>query len=272
MKRIVIFLFFVHYFVILPIGSTNADTLDDIKKKGVLVVGVKVDYEPFGYRDGEGKIIGLEPELASDVAKRLAVKLELVPVTSANRMDFLRQGKIDLMIATMSVTPEREKVVGVISPRYYAIQVALMADKTAGLQNETNLSGKTICSIKGAFFNETLKSNYTHKDLHISNNILDAEEALLRKECVAFAFDDALLAYKKKTEPERWRDYDVVILKEFDPVAFGIAVRKEDKDGAFGKMMSTIVTSWLNSGMLLDLEKRWIGKNSLWLMAMRDKY
>lgn len=271
MNHMITVLALVYYFACVPFSQTQADTLDDINKKGVLVVGVKVDYAPFGYRDGDGKIIGLEPDLASDVAKRLDVKLELVPVTSANRMEFLRQGKIDLMIATMSVTPEREKVVGVISPRYYAIQVALMVDNTAGIQNETNLSGKTICSIKGAFFNETLKSNYTHADLHILNNILEAEEALLRKECVAFAFDDALLAYKKKTESGRWRDYDVIILNEFDPIAFGVAVRKEDKDGPFGKTMSTIVRSWLNSGMLLDLEKRWMGKNSLWLTAMRDK-
>ena len=59
--------------------AATADALDDIKKKGVLVVGTKADYRPFGYLDPSGKIVGLEPDLAADVAKRLGVKLELVP-------------------------------------------------------------------------------------------------------------------------------------------------------------------------------------------------
>jgi hypothetical protein len=90
--------------------GASADVLDDIKKRGKLVVGVKADYKPFGFRDPSGAIVGLEPDLAADVAKKLGVQLELVPVVSANRMEFLNQGKIDLMIATMSDKPERRKI------------------------------------------------------------------------------------------------------------------------------------------------------------------
>ena len=95
------------------IGTTvvRAGVLDDVKKKGVLVVGTKADYRPFGYLDPSGKIVGLEADLAADVAKRLGVKLELVPVVASNRIQFLQQGKIDLMIATTSDTPDRRKIV-----------------------------------------------------------------------------------------------------------------------------------------------------------------
>jgi polar amino acid transport system substrate-binding protein len=96
----------------------SADALEDIKARGALIVGVKADYKPFGFRDPSGAIIGLEPDLAADVASKLGVKLELVPVVSANRMEFLNQGKIDLMIATMSDKPERRKIVQVIEPLY----------------------------------------------------------------------------------------------------------------------------------------------------------
>ena len=67
-----------------------------------------------------GKIVGFEPDLAADIAKRLGVKLELVPVVASNRIQFLQQGKIDLMIATMSDTPERRKIVDIVEPDYYA--------------------------------------------------------------------------------------------------------------------------------------------------------
>src|SRR3954449_3242542 len=84
-----------------------AQTLDKIKQRGVLVVGTKADYKPFGFRDTSGAIVGFEPDLARDVAGRLGVRLELEPVVSSNRMQFLQQGKIDLMLATMNVTQER---------------------------------------------------------------------------------------------------------------------------------------------------------------------
>src|SRR5262249_3740960 len=74
----------------------QATPLDKIRQRGVLVVGTKADYKPFGFRDPSGSIVGFEPDLAKDVAERLAVRLELEPVVSANRMQFLQQGKIDL--------------------------------------------------------------------------------------------------------------------------------------------------------------------------------
>ena len=76
-------------------------------------------------RDPSGAIVGFEPDLARDVAERLGVRLELEPVVSANRMQFLQQGKIDLMIATMNDTPDRRQAVGIPYPDYYAGGVTL---------------------------------------------------------------------------------------------------------------------------------------------------
>ena len=77
-------------------SAVAQDALEQIKKRGTLIVGVKADYKPYGFRDPSGKIIGIEPDLAQDVANKLGVKLELVPVVSSNRMQFLEQGKIEL--------------------------------------------------------------------------------------------------------------------------------------------------------------------------------
>ena len=116
-------------------AAANADVLEDIKKRGTLIVGVKPDYKPFGFRDPSGGLIGIEPDLAADVAKKLGVKLELVPVLSANRMEFLNQGKIDLMIATMSDKPDRRKVVQVIEPLYYSDAVNILLKKDAPVKS-----------------------------------------------------------------------------------------------------------------------------------------
>src|ERR1051326_1704820 len=86
-----------------------AQTLDKIKQRGVLVLGSKADYKPVGFRDPRGALVGFEPELGKDVADRLGVKLEIEPVVSSNRMQFLQQGKIALMIANLNNTAERGK-------------------------------------------------------------------------------------------------------------------------------------------------------------------
>src|SRR5436189_4129182 len=100
----------------LAAAPAAAQTLEKIKQRGVLVVGTKADYQPFGFRDPSGAIVGFEPDLAMDVARTLGVKLELVPVLSSNRIPLLSEGKVDLIIATMNDTPERHKLVDFVSP------------------------------------------------------------------------------------------------------------------------------------------------------------
>src|SRR5437660_9215359 len=131
-----------------------AQTLDKIKQRGVLVVGTKADYKPFGFRATSGAMVGFEPDLARDVAGRLGVRLELEPVVSSNRMQFLQQGKIDLMLATMNVTDERRKIVGIVDPSYYASGVNVFAVKKAALKTWDQLKGQKISGIKGAWYNK----------------------------------------------------------------------------------------------------------------------
>ena len=118
-------------------GSTalaQSDTIASVKQKGKIVVGVKADYKPFGYTDPSGKIVGLEVDLANDIAKRLGVGIELVPVIAANRMEFLKQGRIDLMIATMAYKPDRAEVIGIPEPFYYAGAASVLTTSPALLR------------------------------------------------------------------------------------------------------------------------------------------
>ena len=87
--------------------------------RGKIVVGVKADYKPWGFRNSDGNIVGMEIDMAADVAAKMGVDLELVAVQSSNRMQFLEQGKIDLMIATMSDRKDRREIVGIVGPNYY---------------------------------------------------------------------------------------------------------------------------------------------------------
>ncbi|MFP5480273.1 MAG: transporter substrate-binding domain-containing protein [Alphaproteobacteria bacterium] len=141
-------------------GLAAADTLEDIKSAGKIVVGVKQDYRPWGYLDASGKIVGFEIDLAQDVATRLGVGLELVPVVASNRMEFLQQGKIDLIIATLGDTEERLKVIGMIEPNHYASGANVLAAKAAGIASWQDLSGKDICALQGSYYNKKVQQDY----------------------------------------------------------------------------------------------------------------
>ena len=101
---------------VLQAPSAHADTLADIKKAGTLKVAVPQDYPPFGSVGGDMKPIGYDIDMAGAIAKDLGVKLELVPVTSANRIPYLTTHKVDLVISSLGKTPEREKVLDFSSP------------------------------------------------------------------------------------------------------------------------------------------------------------
>ena len=253
------------------IDPAAADQLAEIKSKGTLTVGVKTDYPPWGMRDASGNIVGMEADMAADVAKRLGVKIELVSVVSSNRMQFLQQGKIDLMIATMSDTPERRKVVGIVDPVYYAAGVAVLANKKAGIKGAADFKGKPVCALQGAFYNNDLQSKYTGEDLVAFKGVPEAEQALLDGRCVGFVYDDVVLVWKKAQDATKWADFDVVQLNEWQPVPWGLAVKIEELDGAWGKFMSSTVADWLKAGTLMDLEKKWVGSNTSWLTEASAK-
>ncbi len=181
--------------LVVTAAAAQADVLDDIKKRGTLIVGVKADYKPFGFRDPSGGIIGLEPDLAADVAKKLGVKLELVPVVSANRMEFLNQGKIDLMIATMSDKPDRRKVVQVIEPLYYSDAVNVLLRKDAPVKSWDDLKGKKLCGTTGAFYNKDIAQKYGPEIASF-----DGSEkpllALKNDDCIGYLYDQTFIAGK----------------------------------------------------------------------------
>jgi polar amino acid transport system substrate-binding protein len=252
-------------------AGAAAGTLEEVKKKGVLVVGVKTDYPPWGSRDQAGKVVGMEPDMAADLAKRLGVKLEMVPVLSSNRMQFLQQGRIDVMIATMSINDERRKAVGVVEPLYYASGVAMLARKSAKIQGLAQLKGRKICALQGAYYNREVSERWVQGELVAFRGVTEGEQATLSGQCEAFLYDDAILIFKKASEPDKWRDFDLVAIPEIAPLPWGIAVRTEDRDAEWGKYVSGVIVNWHRSGLLMELEKKWLGANTPWLTEVNAK-
>ena len=101
-------------------SAAHADRLDDIKKAGVLRVATFDSNPPFGFVDPKNnQIVGLDVDYARAVADKLGVKLEIQPTNPANRIAFLKSGKVDLVFANFTITDERKKEVDFSTP-YFA--------------------------------------------------------------------------------------------------------------------------------------------------------
>jgi polar amino acid transport system substrate-binding protein len=252
--------------VALAAAPAAAQTLEKIKQRGVIVVGSKADYKPFGFRDPSGAIVGFEPDIAKLVAEKLGVKLEIEPVVSSNRMQFLQQGKIDLMIATMNDKPDRRKVVYIVEPSYYASSVNVLAPKSAKLKDWTDLKGKKVCMIQGAWYNKQLQQDYGMEDVAFKGTA-EVFTALKGNNCVAFAYDDTLIL-ATLLEPE-WKDYEMP-LKSILEDPWGLAVKLGEEK--FYKFMSDMVTDWHRTGRIVELEKKYGMGNTSFAVKMYDKH
>ena len=176
-------------------------------------------------------------------------------------MQFLQQGKIDLMIATMSDTPERRKIVGIIDPIYYASGVTVLANKKAAIKTAADLKGKTVCALQGAFYNKDLQSKYTARICRLPGRAGEPSRRCSMAAASALSTTTPRSSGRWR-RTKKWADFDVVQLHEWKPVPWGIAVKIEELAGPWGKFMSETVSDWLKSGMLLELEKKWVGSNT----------
>lgn len=250
-------------------APSPADTLADVKARGKLIVGVKNDYRPWGFLDTSGQIVGLEIDLAKDIATRLGVGLELVPVVASNRLEFLQQGRIDLLVATLGDNPARRKVVGMVEPNYYAGGTNIMARKSAGLKDWAQLKDRNVCAIQGAYYNRRVTELYGPK-LVVFTGIPEALNALQQGSCAAFLFDNTLITSTLSAGDPQWAEYEMP-LKTEDEQPWAIAVKLDELGAPWGQMMKTISTDWHKSGKLLELEKKWGIKESPFLVEMNKK-
>lgn len=131
------------------IGVAKADQLDDIQQKGVLKVAVPQDFPPFGSVGADMQPHGYDIDMAGYLAQKLNVKLELVPVTSANRIPYLQTKKVDLVISSLGKNPEREKVID-FSHAYAPFFLGVFGAESVAVKKADELAEKTIGVTRGA--------------------------------------------------------------------------------------------------------------------------
>ena len=243
----------------------RAGSIDDIRGRGTLVVGTKADYQPFGFRNDAGAIVGFEPDLAAEIAAALGVGLRLIPVVASTRLVLLQAGDIDLAIATMNDTPERRQQVDFAEPSYYASGLNVLVPKAMHLHVWQELRGRPVCTVEGAFYVDELKERYD-PDLRLYKDTNQVYAAVKAGDCIA-AYDDAAIVGQLQ-KPE-WRDYEMP-LRSILPQPWGMAVKQGN--AGLAAFVGTLVKTWHHSGRIEALEKTWGIPPSVFAQEMHRRY
>lgn len=252
-------------------ASVHADaTLDKIKERGTVTIGVLANGGVFGSIDpATQQLVGWNPDLARELAKGLGVKVELVQVQTATRTQFLISGKVDLLIASMELNPERAEILGYAPTPFFRVGGAAATRKDSGIAKWEDLRGKPVCVSQGSSFARPLQADYgaVVKGYKSSS---DSLLALRGGQCVAAVHDSTLIHPLLRNNPE-WADYHAPIATEVLPANSVVWTRKGEADTIAA--VDKVIQGWHRSGWLIATEKRLdIQPPQPLLQELHDKY
>lgn len=234
-------------------SASMAETIDEVKEKGELTVGMLVDFPPYGILNTENKPDGYDADVARQLAKELGVKVNIVPVTGPNRIPFLLTNKVDLLVASLAITPERAKQVQFSDP-YSAAQIVVFGGKDTKIAKAEDLSGLRI-GVARASTQDIAVTKIAPKDANIRRFDDDASamQALLSGQVDAIGCSTTVAGQIAKRSPDRFENKFVLLQQEMAVAmrpgepntlkAVNEAVEKNIKNGEFSKLFE----KWLGS-------------------------
>ena len=236
-------------------GAAQAQSaLDNILKSKTLKVAIPTDYPPYGSVDKTMAPVGLDIDMARLIASKLGVKVELVPVTSANRIPYLQTRKADLVISTLGKNPEREKVID-FSAAYAPFFQGVFGPKSLKITSFSDMAGKTVAVTRGAMedqeLNKVAPPNVDYRRFENNNATI---AAFVSGQTQTLAASGAVAAQMIEKNPQIKAEYKL-LLKD-SPCYIGIA-KGED---ALKAKVNEIIAGARKDGTLDGMSRKWLGK------------
>ena len=255
MKKIVLALLFL-CLICCSCGKKSVinDDLTTITQRDRLIVGIRNDAPPFGFKDKNGFTVGYDADLAKLIAKGILgdeKKVEFVPVTASNRIMKLNSGEVDCLIATMSITTQRQQFLNFSTPYYMAGQAILVrsSSKATSLRDFT---GKKLIIVFGSTSEKNLRSNVPEVTVIGYKTYNDAYNALKNGKADGIVADDTVLLGFSTN------DKSVKLLpKRYSKEPYAVVFRKDDTSINFTNKVNYIVENLQSTGRLNRLQEKW---------------
>ena len=171
-------------------GKTVYRTVDEIKASGTINIGVFSDKSPFGYVDENGQYQGYDVYFANRIGQDLGVKINYVSTEAANRIEYLQTGKVDIILANFTVTPERAQEVDFASP-YMNVALGVVSPDSAVITSLEDIGPEDqVIVISGTTAETYLEKNYPNIKLQKYDAYAEAKTAFENGNGVAWANDN----------------------------------------------------------------------------------
>ena len=217
-------------------GSKNSDnkqaapkasfrSIADIKQSGKLIIGVFSDKAPFGYIDKDGNYQGYDVYFAERLAKDMGVKAEYISLEPANRVEYAKTGKVDIVLANFTVTKERAEQVDFALP-YMKVALGVVSPKRDNIASIDQLKDKLLIVAKGTTAETYFAKHHPEIKLLKFDQYTETFNALLDGRGAAFSTDNTeVLAWAMKNP-----DFKVGITSLGDLDTIAPAVQKGNKE------------------------------------------
>jgi ABC-type amino acid transport substrate-binding protein len=248
------FLLLVAIIVQAALGPAVADGLEDARRRGQFLAGVKTDFPPFGYLNNNGKYSGFDIEIARYFAAAFfhdERRVKLVPVTTGSRIPFLYSGWIDLVVATMTITDDRKRVLEFSEP-YFVSGSLFLVTQSSSVNGLQDVGGKTVAVIEGSIQAQDLKQIAPQVELRSFATVSEVLPALKDGNVDAFCQDDVLVLKLAESDPDL-----KVVGKPFLPRPYAVAVRKGETE--FITWINEQLANMKNDGTYQRLWEKYFG-------------
>lgn len=243
-------------------------TLDKIQQRHVISVGVMLSGAPFGTIDPKtGEHQGYNVELAKGIGKALGVQAQTVSVLAPNRVQFLQQGKVDILIANMQFTEERAEILDYVPTPYEEVGGAALIRKGSGLTQWADLKDKPVCVSQGSNFIKPLQETYGAQ-IKAFRSQSESLLSLRGNGCVAAVHVSPTL-HALLSDAE-WEGYEIPLPGDLIPSNSVIWLRKGEHD--LQARLDAVVRDWHRSGWLIQLGERTGMAPSQALRDLHEKY
>jgi polar amino acid transport system substrate-binding protein len=251
----------VSFLLVMAGANAYADALAEIRARGEIIIGVRDDDAPFGFRNDDGELQGLEIDLARDIAERIGVPLKPFVINPTSRLQVIELALNDALIGMLAVTERRQQQARLVEPYYYATSISMLGQDGGAA---------SVCALKGAYYIETIAELPQQLKTVPVKTLQEARASLTDARCDAIAAETATLV----TLQGRIKTLGGYQLTPLDvpPLPWAIAINTKMAGSDFERLLSEAVTDWHKSGKLKALEEKWLGRNTEWVLSQHEAH
>ncbi|MGH3794437.1 MAG: glutamate ABC transporter substrate-binding protein [Pseudonocardiaceae bacterium] len=204
-------------------------TMDKLSKAGTIRVGTKFDQPLFGQQGLDGRLTGFDTDIARIIAGGLGLtpdKIKFVEAPSAQREELLKQGKVDLVVATYTINDKRRQQVSFAGPYYTAGQSLMVKSDNNTITGPQSLrsTGARVCSVQGSTPAENIKQYVDPAQLTLFDVYSKCADALRTGQVDAVTTDNVVLLGFVSGSNGQFK----LVGDEFTKEPYGIGIRKGD--------------------------------------------